>query len=128
MDPSVRSCLVPENIGPAVVKADCYRFSVHQEVSADFAVYYLNSQTCQEFASSHHHGMTLTRIGLGNFRKIPFPLPPLAEQHQIVAKVNELMSLCDQLEAQMTSTEKNNQRLLESVLSKALASSTETCN
>ena len=49
-----------------------------------------------------------------------FPLPPLAEQHRIVAKVDELMALCDQLEARLTTARAEASRLLESVLHHAL--------
>ena len=48
-------------------------------------------------------------------------IPPLAEQHRIVAKVGELMALCDQLEAQLTTTQTDSRRLLEAVLEAALA-------
>ena len=41
-------------------------------------------------------GATLNRDSISN---ILIPLPPLAEQHRIVAKVDELMALCDRLEA-----------------------------
>jgi type I restriction enzyme S subunit len=50
-----------------------------------------------------------------------FPLPPIAEQHRIVAKVDELMAVCDQLEAQVTATQTDSRRLLETVLHEALA-------
>jgi len=32
----------------------------------------------------------------------PIPLPPLAEQHRVVAKVDELMTLCNQLDKMRT--------------------------
>ncbi|MCA3014814.1 MAG: restriction endonuclease subunit S [Myxococcaceae bacterium] len=38
-------------------------------------------------------------LGLEDIRKIALPLPPLAEQKRIVAKVDQLMALCDELEA-----------------------------
>jgi type I restriction enzyme S subunit len=47
-------------------------------------------------------------------------LPPLAEQHRIVAKVEKLMALCDRLEAQLTTTQTESRRLLEAVLHEAL--------
>jgi hypothetical protein len=50
------------------------------------------------------------------------PLPPLAEQHRIVAKVDEFMRLCDHLESQLTIARSESQRLLETVLHHALTS------
>ncbi|MFN3332101.1 MAG: restriction endonuclease subunit S [Caldilinea sp.] len=49
------------------------------------------------------------------------PLPPLAEQHRIVAKVDELMALCDRLEAALTATAATRRRLLDALLAEALA-------
>ena len=46
-----------------------------------------------------------------------FPLPPLAEQHRIVAKVDELMALCDQLEQKQTDSIDTHQTLVENLLS-----------
>jgi len=46
----------------------------------------------------------------------PFPLPPLPEQHRIVAKVDELMALCDRLEAAQTDSEQAHQTLVNELL------------
>jgi len=49
------------------------------------------------------------------------PLPPLAEQRHIVAKVDELMALCDRLEASLATAGDTRRRLLDSLLVEALA-------
>jgi type I restriction enzyme S subunit len=60
-------------------------------------------------------------ISASNLKNVIIPLPPLAEQHRIVAKVDELMVLCDRLEAQLTTTQTESRRLLEAVLHEALS-------
>jgi type I restriction enzyme S subunit len=44
-------------------------------------------------------------VSLSFLRNYPFPLPPLVEQKRIVAKMDELMALCDWLEAQQKERE-----------------------
>ena len=49
------------------------------------------------------------------------PVPPLAEQHLIVAKVDALIALCDRLEASLAATAATRRRLLDALLAEALA-------
>lgn len=66
-------------------------------------------------------GVAIKHISVVDLGKMVFPLPPLAEQHRIVAKVDELMALCDQLEAALTLADATRSRLLDTLLHEALA-------
>lgn len=63
----------------------------------------------------------IANISLAGMRPIPIPVPPAEEQSRIVAKVDELMALCDQLEQQQQDRRKLQNALRLSTL-QALAS------
>lgn len=53
--------------------------------------------------------------------KLPIPVPPLAEQQRIVAKVDELMVLCDQLKSRITDARQLQQKLANVMVERAAA-------
>jgi type I restriction enzyme S subunit len=116
VDESIRCCRVPESLGPAIVKADCYRFSVHEAMHAGYVDLYLGSSLAHEFAAVHHHGLTLTRIGLGNFRSIPVPIPPYSEQVRIVARVESLRRHCADLRQRLSARQTTQAHLAEALI------------
>ena len=59
---------------------------------------------------------TINQITQDNLKNTYIPLPPLPEQHRIVAKVDELMALCDKLEAEQTNNLKTHQTLVKTLL------------
>ncbi|EGR1479574.1 restriction endonuclease subunit S [Vibrio parahaemolyticus] len=69
-----------------------------------------------EYANTSTHGMNLPRMGTDKARAALFPLAPLNEQHRIVAKVDELMVLCDQLEQQTEASIEAHQVLVTTLL------------
>jgi type I restriction enzyme S subunit len=82
----------------------------------------------RESADSGRLSTYFTGVGIKHFTgkglaSFIFPVAPLPEQHRIVAKIDKLMILCDQLEAQLTSAQTDNSRLLEAVLYRALDNS-----
>jgi type I restriction enzyme, S subunit len=67
---------------------------------------------------------TINQITQANLRSTIAPVPPLAEQKRIVAKVDRMMELCDELESRQQNKREARVRLNQSTLDHVLAAST----
>ncbi|MEA3546913.1 MAG: restriction endonuclease subunit S [Thermodesulfobacteriota bacterium] len=82
-----------------------------------FVLLYLKSPQFLHLGQSKMTGTAgQKRVPKSFFAENPFPLPPIIEQHRIVANVDELMALCDRLEQQQTNSNTTHQALLETLL------------
>jgi type I restriction enzyme S subunit len=91
------------------------------ETRPDFLEVVLNSPFITDIAKARTTGGAAPRVNMSTVRAYPIPLPPLAEQHRIVAEVDALMALCDRLEASLTAAATTRRRLLDAFLAGALA-------
>lgn len=63
----------------------------------------------------------MKNIGREVMCNLPIPLPPLAEQRRIVAKVDQLMALVDTLEAQLAESRATAAKLLSALVAELTA-------
>ncbi|MHA7834205.1 MAG: restriction endonuclease subunit S [Algiphilus sp.] len=91
------------------------------DVNTGFLLLAIMSDVIQNLIAEHATGMTAKGIKTARLKPLPLPIPPLAEQQRIVAKVDELMALCDRLEASLQQADDKRARLLEALLAQALA-------
>jgi type I restriction enzyme S subunit len=105
-DPLGRCCRFPGDSKPAVTVVDvCILRPNVTFFDPDFLVIAINGPRFRRLVSAQATGTTRSRISRSNLGLLPIPIPPLAEQKRIVAKVDELMALCDRLEAQQLERE-----------------------
>lgn len=90
------------------------------ELESNYLLSAFKSDFFQKAAWSASARSTIAILNKGNWEKLFLPIPPYAEQHRIVAKVDELMALCDELEASLTSGEETRSRLLDALLAEAI--------
>ena len=92
-------------IGAGTTELHVFRRST-QQVLPEYVLVYIKSRGFIARGESVMTGSAgQKRVPRDYFSSSPFPLPPLAEQKRIVAKVDELMALCDLLEAQQQERE-----------------------
>jgi type I restriction enzyme, S subunit len=115
------ACVIP----PSLPVANCSDLVVVKRplaILSDYLCFYLNSLAANHIEEGTV-GVALTHFNTKSVATMPLPLPPFAEQHRIVAKVDELMAVCDRLEAQLISAQTDTSRLLEAVLHETLTAS-----
>jgi type I restriction enzyme S subunit len=87
---------VPNWLGPAIVKADCIRVRVDEEiVSATYLHWWLNCSQLTKMVEASIHGIGRPRLGMQNIRQLMVPLAPRPEQSRIDARLDNLFSRID---------------------------------
>ena len=89
-------------------------------VTPDFLARCLRSPPLQIEMSAKSRQSAQANLFLGAIASLCIPIPPLAEQHRIVAKVDELMALCDRLKVDLVDSRSRQARLADTLIAAAL--------
>src|SRR4029077_5920288 len=93
----------------------------NENIDRRFLCHLINSPFVKRQSADNTQGIGNKNLVLRLINQFEVPVPPLAEQHRIVAKVDALMALCDRLEANLTATAAPPRLRLDALLAEALA-------
>lgn len=86
--PLGRAAVVPD-IGPAIVKADCYRVRPNDQVTANYLAWAMSAPPTREQIALLARGSTRQRLNTTIVREVTIPVPSLSEQRRVVAAHQE---------------------------------------
>jgi len=92
-----------------------------EEVSRDYLRVFFRSNYARTYLAGEAVGTTMVNLNHGMLKKMPMELPPLAEQHRIVTKVDELMAICDQLKSRITEAKQLQKELADVLVEQAVS-------
>ena len=118
-----RSVVVPKNTPEKLMMSDkIIRFSFTKDVFSYYINLVNNSSYSREYYAEVAGGTSssMKNVSRSQVRALKIALPPLAEQHRIVAKVDELMAICDQLKAKLQQSQETQVQLTDALVDKAL--------
>lgn len=85
-------------------------------ISPFFLQFCLKAAANSGFLDQFFTGATIKHFSGEKLAKYPVPLPPIPEQHRIVAKVDELMAQCDRIEAKQADSGRAHAQLVQVLL------------
>ena len=108
---SLGKAAIVSNISRGAIASSLVILRAMAPINPRFALAYFISSLASEMTRRFDNGTAQPNLSSADLGRFVFPLPPLAEQHRIVTKVDELMSLCDRLEVAQAERESRRDRL-----------------
>lgn len=107
---------IPQINMPATLAPNMFMVVLSKLIFKKYFLLFSQSPIYQKYIQQVNTGTGQPKINKTEYKNCKLPLPPLEEQHRIVAKVDELMALCDQLEQRSESQLAAHQTLVETML------------
>ncbi|AVK35816.1 restriction endonuclease subunit S [Morganella morganii] len=109
-----KSALV-ENVSGAIASS-LVIVRVYPLVNNKYVHFYFDSPVSYQFIKKYDNGTAQPNLAANDLARFLIPVPPVDEQIRILVKIDNLMSLCDQLEQQSLSSLDAHQQLVETLL------------
>jgi len=120
-----RSAIVPDDFDEANVSQHVAIVRLTDKVLRQFIHLIIVAPYFQSKIMQVQVGVSREGLSMKNLKEFVIALPPLAEQRRIVAKVEELLALCDELEARQTAAREHRTLLVRSALDHLTTAQTE---
>lgn len=114
-----RSCILPESVGLAIVKADCIRVRLHPEIDRQYVNYALQRPALRRSLSGQIHGVGRPRLGMAGIKALAVPICATREQTRIVLEIESYFSRLDAAEASLRSAQRRCGLLLKRIIDSA---------
>jgi type I restriction enzyme S subunit len=90
-------------------------------ISSEFLLKEILSEVFLEQVRVAENRIKMPKLNQESLTSFVLPIPPLAEQRRIVAKLDQLMALCDQLKTQLIQARQLNEQLASTLVEQAVA-------
>jgi type I restriction enzyme S subunit len=122
MMPIARCCIVPDFSDRYLMCSDGIRLAVDKNKFVNkYVYYYLCSERFLTLAESKSSGTTRGRIGLGELKVLPVPIPPLPEQKKIAEVLSTVDDKIDSIEQEIEQTKTLKKGLMQKLLTGQLS-------